>query len=59
MIEVMICPNDGSRMNCHAEKPVDPLSAAEERAYETGAGVVEQVYECPKCGAMGSRRVTG
>jgi len=57
-IEVMICPNDGTAMNCHAEKPVDPQSLEEARAAETGAGVVEQVHECPRCGAVGSRRIT-
>jgi hypothetical protein len=46
-------------MNCHAEKPLEPQSAEEARAAETGAGVMEQVHECPHCGAIGSRRVVG
>jgi len=55
--EAMICSRDGSVMNCHAEKPVEPRNAEEARAAESGAGVVEQVHECPRCGAVGSRRV--
>jgi hypothetical protein len=58
-IEAMICPRDGSAMNCHAEKPVEPRTPEEARAAESGAGAMEQVHECPLCGAVGSRRVTG
>lgn len=57
--EAMICPRDGSVMNCHAEKPVEPRSPEEARATESGAVAMEQVHECPLCGAVGSRRVMG
>jgi len=56
-LEAMICPHDGSVMNCHAEKPVEPRSLDEARAAESGAGPLEQVHECPLCGAVGSRQV--
>lgn len=39
----MICPRCGIAMNRHAEK-LD---------YETGR--IEEVHECPRCGASGSR----
>ena len=57
--EAMMCPNDGSVMNCHAEKPVEPRSYEEARAAEVGIGAMEQVHECPLCGMVMSRRVTG
>jgi len=45
-------------MNCHAEKPVDPMSPEDERAWERGTGPIEQIHECPVCGAIESRHVT-
>ncbi|HKA25045.1 MAG TPA: hypothetical protein VKF80_08700 [Candidatus Eisenbacteria bacterium] len=56
-IEPMLCPYGHGPMNCHAEKPVEPQSEEEARAAETGAGSVEQIHTCPKCGAIESRRV--
>jgi hypothetical protein len=54
-IEVIHCPNDGTAMNCHAEKPVEPRNAEEARSGD----IVEQVHQCPRCGAVESRRVAG
>jgi hypothetical protein len=58
-IEAMMCPRCGTAMNCHAEKPVEPRSYQEARAADGGVGVVEQVHQCPRCGAVESRRVAG
>jgi hypothetical protein len=58
-IEVMMCPKGHGPMNCHAEKPVEPRSVEEARAAESGVGSLEQVHECPLCGAVGSRRIVG
>lgn len=56
--ETMICPRCGIAMNCHAEKPSEPRSAEEARAAERGAGMMEETHCCPRCGAVGSRRVS-
>ena len=52
----MKCPKCGAEMNCHAEKPVDPLSAKEDAAAAQGA-LVEEIHLCPRCGFAESRRL--
>ncbi len=47
----MHCPACGARMNHHAEKIVYPSDAP--------AGLVEELYACPRCGASASRRASG
>ena len=51
----MMCPKCHGEMNCHAEKPVDPLGAKEAAAAAKGM-LVEEVHECPRCGITESRR---
>jgi predicted RNA-binding Zn-ribbon protein involved in translation (DUF1610 family) len=57
--KAMRCPQCGLAMNYHAEK-IDTLAAltdAEAVDPDLG-GVVEEVYACPGCGNMGTRRVS-
>ena len=59
MAEPMICPADGAQMNHQASKLVYPRSR-EEAAEMTAAmdGVIEDVYACPVCGCIESRRAS-
>ena len=59
MAEPMICPADGAQMNHQASKLVYPRSR-EEAAEMTAAmdGVIEDVYACPVCGRIESRRAS-
>ena len=54
----MTCPKCGAQMNHQADKLVHPTTA-EEAASMTPAldGVIEQVFACPECGRIESRRV--
>jgi predicted RNA-binding Zn-ribbon protein involved in translation (DUF1610 family) len=52
----MTCPKCGAEMNCHAEKPVDPLGAKEAAAATKGT-LVEEIHLCPSCGVTESRRL--
>jgi predicted RNA-binding Zn-ribbon protein involved in translation (DUF1610 family) len=57
MNEPMTCPACGVAMNCHAEKPVDPLDAKEAEAMDPHlGGMIEEVHTCPACGRVASRR---
>lgn len=53
----MICPKCGATMNHQADKLVHPLTEAES-ALMTAAfdGVIEEVFACPECGRIESRR---
>jgi predicted RNA-binding Zn-ribbon protein involved in translation (DUF1610 family) len=55
----MTCPKCGTEMNHQADKLVVPVTA-EEAASMTDAfdGVIEEVFACPNCGWIESRRVT-
>jgi ribosomal protein S27AE len=55
--ETMICPQCGDEMNHHADKLVEPTSAAEVRQIDPAlGGIVEETHGCPGCGAVASRR---
>jgi hypothetical protein len=60
MAEPMICPADGAQMNHQASKLVYPRTR-EEAAAMTDAidGVIDDVYACPVCGRIESRRAGG
>jgi predicted RNA-binding Zn-ribbon protein involved in translation (DUF1610 family) len=55
----MTCPNCGAEMNHQADKLVHPVTK-EEAAKMTAAldGVIEEVFACPSCGRIESRRPT-
>jgi predicted RNA-binding Zn-ribbon protein involved in translation (DUF1610 family) len=55
----MTCPNCGAEMNHQADKLVHPVTK-EEAAKMTASldGVIEEVFACPSCGRIESRRVT-
>jgi hypothetical protein len=54
----MTCLECGVTMNPHAEKLVDPVTAEEARRVDAAlGGVIEEVHQCPQCGAVESRRV--
>ena len=59
MSEPMTCSRCGNQMNHQADKLVHPTTR-EEAERMTGAidGVIEEVYACPNCGFIDSRRVT-
>ena len=53
----MTCPVCGSEMNHQADKLVHPQTREEaERMTEGIDGVIEEVYACPTCGRIESRR---
>ena len=58
MADSMKCPRCSAEMNHQADKLVHPATP-EEAAQITPAldGVIEQVYACPNCGRIESRRV--
>ena len=53
----MRCPRCGIEMNYHAEK-IDYITAlTEPNAIDPDlGGIVEEVYTCPGCGDIGTRR---
>ena len=53
----MTCPKCGTEMNHQADKLVHPVTK-EEAASMTAAldGVIEEVFACPGCGRIESRR---
>ena len=56
----MMCKACGVAMNHHAEKLVDPVSAAEVRLMDTVlGGIVEEMHTCPECGQVHARRSHG
>ena len=59
MATSMKCPRCGAEMNHQADKLVHPISP-EEAARMTPAldGVIEEVFACPNCGRIDSRRAT-
>ena len=59
MATSMRCPRCGAEMNHQADKLVHPVTQ-EEAAGITPAldGVIEQVFACPNCGRIESRRET-
>ena len=53
----MTCPKCGSPMNHEADKLVYPQSRAEESALSAAFdGVIEEIFACPSCGWIASRR---
>jgi uncharacterized C2H2 Zn-finger protein len=54
----MRCPRCGGEMNHHADKLVEPLGDEEEEVDPTFGGHVEEVFACPRCGRVESRRLT-
>ena len=56
----MTCAQCGAEMNHQADKLVHPVTR-EEAADMTAAldGVIEEVFACPSCGWIESRRATG
>jgi recombinational DNA repair protein RecR len=57
MAEEMTCPADGAQMNHQASKLVYPTSREEaEQMTEAMDGVIEEVYACPVCGRIDSKR---
>jgi uncharacterized protein with PIN domain len=57
MSEPMRCPRCGAEMNHQADKLVHPTTREEaERITEAMDGVIEEIYACPACGRIDSRR---
>ena len=57
MSKPMICPNCNMAMNHHAEKLVDPRTAAEAAAMDPRmGGVIQEVHTCPGCGRVDARK---
>ena len=56
-VDPMTCPKCGAEMNHQAAKLVHPVTDAE-TAQMTAAfdGVIEDVFACPECGWIDSRR---
>jgi ribosomal protein S27AE len=55
----MMCPRCGIAMNHHAEKLIEPRSAAEAKHVDAAlGGLVEEMHTCPGCGGSGSRLAT-
>jgi predicted RNA-binding Zn-ribbon protein involved in translation (DUF1610 family) len=53
----MICPACGDEMNHHADKLVHPATLEDARNVNaTLGGLVEEIHDCPGCGAAESRR---
>lgn len=53
----MTCPTCGATMNHQADKLVHPVTAAESALLtEAFEGVIEEVFACPGCGRIESRR---
>jgi len=58
--EGMTCPRCGFQMNHQADKLVYPVTKEEaDRMTEALDGVVEEVFACPNCGFIASRRPAG
>ena len=55
----LACPKCGTGMNHQADKLVHPTTR-DEAASMTAAldGVIEEVFACPNCGRIESRRAT-
>jgi hypothetical protein len=54
--EKMICKECDVEMNHHADKLVDPTSAAEAKLVDPAlGGMVEEMHSCPACGCTDSR----
>lgn len=51
-IDDMKCPGCGATMNHHADKLIYQSEFAETDAF---FGVIEQFFQCPRCGAGASR----
>jgi predicted RNA-binding Zn-ribbon protein involved in translation (DUF1610 family) len=57
MSEPMTCARCGAEMNHQADKLVYPRTREDaERMTEAMDGVIEEVYACPACGFIDSRR---
>lgn len=53
----MMCPQCGIAMNYHAEKIDYMATLSDPEAVDPDlGGVVEEVYTCPGCGDIGTRR---
>lgn len=53
----MNCPGCQTPMNRHAAKVVEPRSAAETAEMDDAlGGTVTEVFACPACGEIASRR---
>jgi hypothetical protein len=56
----MTCPKCGAEMNHQADKLVHALTKAEAAQMTVALdGVIEEVFACPSCGWIESRRMTG
>lgn len=56
----MTCPKCGSPMNHQADKLVYPVTREEEAAVTAAFdGLIEEVFACPNCGWIESRRAAG
>jgi hypothetical protein len=52
----MVCAGCGATMNHHAEKLIEPRDAEEAARVDVRwGGTIEEVHECPGCGATQSR----
>jgi predicted RNA-binding Zn-ribbon protein involved in translation (DUF1610 family) len=58
--QTMTCPKCGTPMNHQASKLVHPVTEADAAAVSTAFdGVLLQVFACPRCGWIESRRDDG
>jgi predicted RNA-binding Zn-ribbon protein involved in translation (DUF1610 family) len=59
MAEGMTCPVCGSAMNHQADKLVHPTTREEAEGMTNAMdGVIEEVFACPNCGRIESRRAS-
>jgi uncharacterized C2H2 Zn-finger protein len=57
--DVVVCPKCGAEMNHQADKLVHPLTKTEAAQMTVALdGVIEEVFACPRCGWILSRRMT-
>ena len=59
-MSAMTCPKCGATMNHQADKLVYPVTREEEAAVTAALdGVIEEIFACPNCGRIESRRAAG
>ena len=53
----MMCSMCGAEMNHHADKLLEPRSAADMKHIDSAlGGLIEETHSCPGCGNVESRR---
>ena len=59
-MSAMTCPKCGATMNHQANKLVYPVTREEETEITSAFdGMIEEIFACPNCGRIESRRADG